>query len=224
MDKFGLNFGQLIAYLIPGFLAVHALSSFVPPFAALLGEKGVPQAEALVPLLLLGLAVGVVVNAFSWAFLRPLFALTGVRRPPGLDYGRLQKDDIAIYETIVESNFRYHQFYSNILVAVLLLGPAWLLEPLPEHLLRNGSFLAVAGVLFFAARDSLSRAYVRMDALLTKEGKSMTNGEPKLKDPNSPVPHVREEQPSAVPGKQPVTPRQPEQKDKSAPQQSAGRS
>ena len=223
MEKLGLNFGQLIAYLIPGFLAVYALADFVPQFAALLGRDGIPQAEALVPLLVLGLAVGVVVNAFSWALLRPLFALSGVKRPDDLTYTKLRKDDIAVYNTIVEANFRYHQFYSNMLIAVLVYAPTWLAAPATDNLLRNGSFLAVVGVLFLAARDSLSRAYVRMLALLSKEGKSMTNGDPKWKDLKSRVPQVQDKQSPVVLDQQPSPQQQPGKAQKeSEPQQPGG--
>lgn len=210
MDKLGLNFGQFIAYLIPGYLAIYPLAEVVPPLASLLGEKGVPQAEAIIPLLVLGVGIGIIINAFSWALLRPLFALSGVRRPEELTYTKLRKDDIEVYNTIIEANFRYHQFYSNMVIAVLLHGPSWFVLPVKDNLLRDTAFVLVVGVLFFAARDSLSRAYIRMLALFTKEGSAMTNGDPKWNkpqplDPQTPASQFEEPQrPTATQPQQPA--------------------
>ena len=97
MDKFEITFGHLIAYLIPGFIALYPLAHYIPAVASLVGTNGVPQAEALLPLVILGLAVGIVINAFSWALLRPIFALSGVKRPESLNYTGLRKDDLDIY-------------------------------------------------------------------------------------------------------------------------------
>jgi hypothetical protein len=170
MDKFGLNFGLVIAYLIPGFLGLYALAERVSIFKALLGgDKGVPEAAALVPMTTLALAIGIIINAVSWALLRPLISVSGVRRPAALDYAKLKEKDIAVYNVVVEANFRYHQFYGNMLVAVLLLTPRWLVRPVAENLVQDASFFFVTVVLFFAARDSLKRAYTRLEGLLTKE-------------------------------------------------------
>ncbi len=188
MHKYDLNFGQIIAYLIPGFLALYPLGDFIPFFQALLGQQGIPSAEALIPLLLLALAVGIVINAFSWALLSPLFAFCGVKRPKSLTYTTLTKDNIEIYNVIVEANFRYYQFYSNVLVAILLYAPKWLVYPMNQNLWRNGTFVLIVGVLFIAARDSLNRAYTRMIALSKKEVSVMTNGDP---GPNPDPDHTR---------------------------------
>ncbi len=172
MEKTGLDFGQLIAYLIPGFLSLYALSTRVGLIKALFGgDKGVPETGAILPLLLLALGAGVMINAIGWALVRPLIALSGVKRPRNLDYTKLTADDIKVYKSVVEDNFRYHQFYTNMLVATVLLSSLWLAKPVYEPKIRNISWLFVVCILFFAARDSLSRAYRRMLALQTKEHK-----------------------------------------------------
>ena len=170
MEKLGLNFGTVIAYLIPGFIGLCGLAKYVDTFDALLGsEKRVPEASALLPITLIALAIGSIINAISWAIIRPLITLSGVSRPANLNYAELQKDDIPIYDLIVEGNFRYHQFYANTLVAILLLTPAWLVRPFIGNVIRDISFFVVTAILFLAARDSLQRAYVRFEALLKKE-------------------------------------------------------
>ncbi len=214
LEKIGVNFGHIIAYLVPGFLAIYPLAEFVPHFGALIGQTGVPKAEALIPLLLVALAVGIAIDAVSWALLRPLIGLTGVRRPPELTYAALTKDDVEIHNSIIENNFRYHQFYANMFIAVLLHAHKWLSLPIQEHGVRNGAFVLVTGVLFFAARDSLNRAYTRMLALTTKEGTTMTNGDPHHAptmtngDPNPSKPKPQPNSTPANPKTQPSAPGQ----------------
>lgn len=169
MNGLGLQFGLVIAYLIPGFLGVYALAWRVEVIQALLGGADkVPKGEAIVPLVLIALATGVVINAIAWALVRPLIALSGVRRPRNLDYTKLRADDLPVYNAIVENNFRYHQFYVNMWIAVLVLAPVWLRAPVSSNLARNISFFVVLVILFLAARDSLDRAYRRMMALQKK--------------------------------------------------------
>ena len=166
MEKLGLNFGLVIAYLIPGFLGLYALSERVVAIKNLLGgDNKIPEKAAIVPLLVLALAIGMIINSLGWGLIRPLIALSGVRRPEKLDYTKLTASDIKVYNVIVEDNFRYHQFYSNMLVAVLLLAPLWWVRPFGANVVRNVSFLIVVVVMFMAARDSLKRAYTRMLAL-----------------------------------------------------------
>lgn len=187
MDKIGLEFGLVIAYLIPGFLGLYALAGRVEAIKALVGgEQKVPQAASIIPLILLALAVGITINATSWALLRPLIGLSGVKRPARLDYTKIKPEQIPLYNLIVESNFRYHQFYGNVLVAIIMLAPVWLASPLATNVLRNLSFFFVVVILFLAARDSLQRAYKRMLALQTKEKTIMTNGEPGPGDGHKP--------------------------------------
>ena len=202
MDKLGLNFGLIIAYFIPGFLGVFAVAKYENSVKALLGgSSGTPESPSVVLLLLLALAIGIIINAFSWAFVRPLITLSGVKRPATLDYTKLRKEDIEVYNVIIESNFRYHQFYANMLVAVLILSPAWLVRPLTGNVIRNVSFFLVSSILFLAARDSLQRAYKRMLALQERgDQKTMTNGDP------GPIPKKE------VPEKEKEPKREPEQK------------
>jgi hypothetical protein len=172
MEKLGLNFGTVIAYLIPGFIGLSGLTKYVATFDALLGgDKRVPEAASIVPITLVALAIGTIINAISWALVRPLITLSGVSRPANLNYTELKPDDIPIYNLIVEGNFRYHQFYANTFVAVVILAPTWLVRPINGNAMRDISFFIVTVILFLAARDSLKRAYVRFKALLQKEEK-----------------------------------------------------
>lgn len=171
MEKFNLDFGLIIAYLIPGFIATYALSPYIAVLNTLVGgPHSVPSGSAIIPLLLISLAVGNVIHAVAWATIRPLIALTGIKRPAELDYAKLSKEDIEVYRVIVAENFRYYQFYSNTLVALLMFVPDWIATVSKSNLFISAGLLAVAIIVFLAARDALNRAYYRMSALLTKGG------------------------------------------------------
>lgn len=160
MEKVGLNFGLVIAYLIPGFLATYAVASRVSTIDALLGgPKRMPDAASVVPLVLIAVGVGIIINAISAAVIRPLIHKSGVKNQPHLVERKYTIEDMHKYNHLVETTFRFHQFYSNTLVAVVLLAPVWLVWPLQDNILRNASLLLVVAVLFHTARNSLRNFY-----------------------------------------------------------------
>lgn len=157
MDKLGLNFGLVIAYLIPGFCGTYALTPHVTAINALVG--GAANTGSVVVLLLIALAVGIIINAISWVVVRNFIHFTGVKSPSGIVYRKSSRQDALRYNRLIESTFRYHQFYSNMLVGILLLTPLWLAAPVQDNILRNASFPFVVIILFWAARDSLRNYY-----------------------------------------------------------------
>lgn len=170
MEKVGLNFGLVIAYLIPGFLATYAVAPRVNTVDALLGGPGrVPNSASVVPLVLIAVGVGIIINAISAVVIRPLIHLSGVRAEAGSFSTRLTDEEIRRYDHLVEITFRYHQFYSNMLIAVVLLAPIWLRSPVLENILRNGSFLVVVVVLSVTARSSLRHFYRGLSKLREKK-------------------------------------------------------
>lgn len=167
MDKLGLNFGLLIAYLIPGFLGTYALAEHVSAVDKLLGgAERIPSTGSFLPLLFIALAVGIVINAFSSIVIRWLIHSTGVDRKHGIAQQRFSNEDLPRYQFVVEATFRYHQFYSNMLVAIVLLTGVWLSAPFPEKWFRIVSFSLVISVLFSAAWSSLRRFYIAMSGFV----------------------------------------------------------
>jgi hypothetical protein len=176
MEKTGLNFGLVIAYLIPGFLATYAVASRVSTVDALLGgPKRVPDAASVVPLVLIAVGVGIIINAISAVVIRNLIHLSGVKEEEEFVTRKLRDEDIRRYDHMVEATFRYHQFYSNMLIAVVLLAPIWLLWPLQDNILRNASFLVVVVVLSSTARDSLQQFYKGLRKLCEKDNESQSS-------------------------------------------------
>jgi len=178
MSNIGVEFKSLIAYSIPGFVSLYAVSLYLPTVEKLIsGSKGVPEATAIVPILFLSVGIGVVINAVTWALVRPLIELTGVPRP-NLDYSELDETTKEAFKVIIDENYRYYQSYSNLLTSGGLLLIASLVEkgetPIRFSLVGG----AVLIILFFASRDSLKRSYSNIEALLKKRRGKMTNGVP----------------------------------------------
>ena len=175
MDKLGLNFGLVIAYLIPGFSATYALAPHVKAIDALLGgSERVPSANAVVPLILMAVAVGIIINAISEVAIRPLIHRSGVKQPK-VDTEKLTSEGRRRYDRMIENHFRYHQFFSNMLVSVLLLGPVWLLWPLHNNILRNASLPMVVVALFLTARKALFHFYTGRSTLSDEDSESQSS-------------------------------------------------
>jgi hypothetical protein len=162
-----LDFGLLIAYVIPGFVGLYAMSFYSKPMRSLLGsDRFVPQGGAVVPLVLLAIAAGISINAIAWATLRLVIQATGVARP-NLNYALLTQEKSIAFQEIIQSNFHYYQYYVNTLTAFILLFVSYAMRNV-RHSKALG-FVGAVGlivILFFASRDSLQRTYSAMDALL----------------------------------------------------------
>ena len=85
MPSVTTTFIDLLMYIAPGFVLLYALRRHFPAIDKLIGPSGQPPAsiEALVPLLLMTIAAGVVVAALSQILIRGVgfMARRGKRRP-----------------------------------------------------------------------------------------------------------------------------------------------
>lgn len=168
MEKLNLDFSLLIAYILPGSLSVVTLSYYSDRVRRLLeSEHGVPAAASFVPLLLLALGLGILVNAITWIAVQRLIELTGVKRVPVAR--RPSGDRLEAYRFIIENRFRYYQCYSNMLTALVLFALAYLHQYGRDGVWAASAILLLAVVLFFAARDSLKNMYQRIDAWVNND-------------------------------------------------------
>ena len=168
MEKLSLDFSLLIAYILPGSLGVVTLSFYSERVQRLLsGEQGSPTATALIPLSILALGLGILVNAITWAAVRPLIEVTGAkrvaiqRRPSG--------ERLEAYRFIIEHRFRYYQCYANVLTALVIFGASYLHQRGSAGLWVASVILLIVIVLFLAARDSLKQTYQRIDEWVNRE-------------------------------------------------------
>lgn len=177
LDKIGIEFRLLIAYLVPGLLFVYSLSLHLPKLYMLLGgDKTAPEGPAVVLIVILSIGAGIFVNAFTWAIIRPIIELTSISRPK-LDYSKVGNEKLEAFKIIVDQNFRYYQAYANIFSALVILMCSYVALQKSVDLKYGIAGLVILLILFVAARDSLKRTYINMANLLTRE-EVMTNGVP----------------------------------------------
>lgn len=181
------NFGLVIAYILPGFVALWGASSFSPTIASWMtpSQQAAPTVAGFLLVTVASLASGLVVSAIRWAVVDTIHHRTAVRRP-NWDFGKLS-DRLAGFLAIVENHYRYYQFYSAMFIAVPFAAiaraassaggdgsSAWL----------GAGLLGVEAVLFFGSRDALTKYYARAEWLLgdsvrsssEKGSGTMTNG------------------------------------------------
>ncbi len=163
------NFGLLIAYLLPGFVALWGAAYHIEAVRLWLRSTS-PDAPTIGGFLyatLASTALGLVLSAVRWAVVDRILGWYGVR-PPQWDF-TLFAERLAAYETLVSNHYRYYQFYANTLVDIwftyvsrLLALPAWCRR---EVWLGIG-FLGIECILVMGSWDTLRKYYVRTGALL----------------------------------------------------------
>src|ERR1043165_850558 len=119
MNTSSNQFGLVVAYLLPGFIALAGISPFAPTIAAWLRPNGYAEASLGPPIyaILAATTLGMIVNCLRWIFIDQLHHVTGVQ-PPIWDDSRL-KERLTAFNYLVENHYRYHQFVGNALVAVI---------------------------------------------------------------------------------------------------------
>jgi hypothetical protein len=170
MKEIRENFGVIIAFLLPGFLLLWGLSFSFENVAQWLAASSGEEAPAIGEFLyatLASLALGLLISAFRWATIDTLLGRLGVK-DPGLDFGKLkEKDRYEAFIGAVENHYRFYQYYSNTLIAIVLaLFFDVVFGELRPSLLVWVSVGVTVLVLFFASRDTLAKYYTRAGAIL----------------------------------------------------------
>lgn len=160
------NFGILIAYVLPGFVALWGLgylSETVHGWLVGVGTSG-PSVGGFLYVFLGSIACGMTAAAFRWAFLDTLLHATGLRKPV-LDFSKLKEREEA-FERVVEYHYHFYQFYGNTLVSLLLAYPLWRGVAGGGGPLTDCAFLLIEAVFAAGSRDALRLFYRRASQLL----------------------------------------------------------
>jgi len=169
MEKLSITFVLIIAFLIPGLLVTYGLGLHYHPIGKLFGTpRSAPDTPGVVVLSFLALGCGVVVNAITWATIRPLIFSTGIERKP-IDYTRLNKDNIDVFRLLFEEHYRYYQAYANILTAIVLTSISEFFSRRAAEPFAVIAVATVSVILFCAARNALERTFKDLSKLLAPE-------------------------------------------------------
>ena len=133
------NFGLVIAYVLPGFVGLWGISYFSPTVDLWLRtpQLGTPNIAGFCYATLASLAVGLTVSAVRWAIIDTIHHATGIAPPPWR-FARFD-DKLQGFMVLVESHYRFYQFYANTFVAAAFCYRA--------RLLSEGSRLLVGGLV-----------------------------------------------------------------------------
>ena len=170
-------FGLVIAFLLPGFLALWAISIVEPIAGGWLGSAASTQTNVggFLFAVLASLGLGLLISGMRWMlFDRFLLRLPyiGVLPTPKIDQRSRERHE-ATYRDLRESHYYYFQFYANTAVALLIAAPI----VATSHLVRGGSVGGVAWVLagvaialelflFIAARDCIEKYRRKIQSLV----------------------------------------------------------
>jgi hypothetical protein len=176
------QFGLIIAYVLPGFIALGGLAPLLPTVAQWLRPVATGGYDLGIgpPLyaVLGATALGLILSCFRWIVVDQLHAVTGLNRP-AWDDGQLDRV-LNGFDYLVQNHFRYYEFCGNTLLAVLL---GYLVNRIAGSfaffsMWTDAGIAVVIAVLFLASRSALSNYYVRTTRLIGRQdtGDTMYNG------------------------------------------------
>lgn len=165
------NFGYLISYILPGFIALWGISYFSPTVEAWLGTETStgPTVGGFLYVTIGSVGAGLFCSTVRWMVIDTLHHHTGIKKPKW-NFAALA-DRVEAFSRLVSDHYVYYKFYGNSLIAILFAwGCRWFAAELPKT--NAGWFsvitMAVAGFLYFGSRDSLRRYYTRTTDLLSE--------------------------------------------------------
>ena len=121
----GLDFGVVIAFVAPGFVALQAAASYVHTVAQWMAAASEKEQSIGVFLfvLLASLSVGLAVSGVRALLVDGLlrWSFWGKCAVPqlNLDWSKVDDKTLPVLVTIRDAHYRFYQFYSNTLVALV---------------------------------------------------------------------------------------------------------
>jgi hypothetical protein len=213
-DSTNTHFGLVIAYLLPGFVALAGFAPLSPTVARWLSAAQTAGIDASLFAVMAATAAGMIVSCFRWLIVDRVHALTGLGA--AAFNARALEERPAAVAFLVENHYRYYQFYANTLVAT-----AWAyavhrsLGTSPSlGTWTDTGVLVLCAALFAGSRDALSKHRSRSIQLVGQtvfsnpRGKPMTNG---IDHNGGAAGHPQSPKPQGKPHPSPAAPAKPQQ-------------
>jgi hypothetical protein len=178
------QFGLIVAHVLPGFIGLAGITPLFPAVGQWLQPVSQGEAGFGPPIyaLMAATTVGMIVSCVRWLVVDHLLEWTGMQKA-ARGYENLA-EKLNAFDYLIEIHYRYYQFYSNTLVAIVwAYGMNRFYETLP--LLGMGTDLGVlilCAVLLAGSRDTLTKYRQKLGRVLgpvaekDSEGDAMTNG------------------------------------------------
>ena len=157
-DHLGKSFGLTIAFVIPGMVALYALSFFMPELRVWFGfADASPTGPGFLFVTVASAGMGVFVSGIRWLVLEQW-----IWRRTSILFER-DPDQEALYQNFVRQHYEFYLFYANTLCAIVVLFIAWVVAAWPTSQTPVSLLSAIAGVavvgfiLYRSACDALDR-------------------------------------------------------------------
>src|SRR3954451_1682001 len=168
-DLGSTSFGLLIAYILPGLVALYGLSFWLTPVASLFA--GFLTAESTIGLSLLVVLMSIAIGLYV-TVVRELIFERVICRTSKLcadDFSGLGSEaKLSAFRAAVDEMYRYHQFWGGIFIVAPLVYVGWL-----THTPHSISFVASLSLLIgvevlslYAAIESFKRYIFRANLIL----------------------------------------------------------
>jgi hypothetical protein len=162
------DFGLIIAYILPGLLALHGAGYLFPPIHQLMDPtKQQPSVAGFLLVTLASIGFGLLMSTVRWLVIDTLHHRTGVL-PNTWDFSKLQQN-IGAFDLLVSYQYRYYQFYGNGLVALVwwwIVRRVKLGVPIFTFNMIDLWVCIAAVLLFMGSRDTLTKYYQRKSRVL----------------------------------------------------------
>lgn len=162
------DFGLIIAYVLPGLLALHGAGYFFAPIHLLIDpSRQQPSVAGFLLVTLASIGFGLLMSTVRWLVIDSLHHRTGVL-PTSWDFSKLQ-ENIGAFDLLVSYQYRYYQFYGNGLVALVWWWTVRRIElgvPMFAYSIIDVWVCVAAVLLFLGSRDTLTKYYQRKSRVL----------------------------------------------------------
>ncbi len=160
VDQTSKNFGLVIAFLVPGFIGLWALSYFDPTAAKWLGTAAEKETTVggFLFVVVASLGIGVFLSGARY-FVFDKFLLKDLGGRPDVEDAN-RKEAEASYQSLKADYYQFYQFYANTAVALVLAFGAWWVTKKPpagDVVLLGVVTAVVEVILYLSARDSLTK-------------------------------------------------------------------
>jgi hypothetical protein len=221
-DVSATSFGYAIAFLLPGIFGLYALTFWFPQINVLF--QPMLKADSSVGpsfiFLVVAVGVGVCISGLRYFTLERAYEWWDEDRcVPAEIYEGMDADRLALHKAIIEEHYRYHQFYGNCAIALVILFTGWIWRSHPHWPQLGYSSVGFAALLLLferSANDCHDQRAKKCRKLVSEHhreksevGNEMTNGwkdkrgEPVRESPQRPEPPAPRPTPQPTPTPQP---------------------
>lgn len=159
------SFGLLISYLIPGFIVLWGASHFSSDIQGWMGvaERSTETIGGFLYGTVAATGAGLTASTVRWLLIDPIHHWTGIR-PPKWEVANLHIHT-NVLEILIESYYRYYQFYANSAVAISFAAIThWIKDGF--NWIEFASIVLLSSLFLAGARNTLRKYYAQVKDIL----------------------------------------------------------